>query len=102
MKYTGGVALGGGNGGPIVHLFNMLDMLEIKTSGWINIKFDRDINGPQRLNPNDFGDPLTFLLAPPAASQNVHFSVCDRIPPKLMIHFSSAKVSLQFSSNLII
>lgn len=25
---------------------------------------EKDVHGPQRKNPNDFGDPLTFLIAP--------------------------------------
>ncbi len=29
------------------------------------MKFCTDINGPQRMNYNQFVDPLTFLLAPP-------------------------------------
>lgn len=29
--------------------------------GWIVIKFDADIHGPQAICPNDFGDHLTFL-----------------------------------------
>lgn len=34
--------------------------------GWIAITFGRNIRGSQqRMNPNDLGDPLTFLLTPP-------------------------------------
>lgn len=35
------------------------------TIGWIAMKCCTDIRGPQRMNPNVFGDPLTFHLAPP-------------------------------------
>ncbi len=30
------------------------------------MKFGTAIHGPQRMDPHKFGDPLTFLLAPPA------------------------------------
>ncbi len=33
--------------------------------GWIALKLRTDIHGLQMMNPNDFGDPLTFPLAPP-------------------------------------
>ncbi len=29
------------------------------------MKFGADIDGPQRMNPADFGDALTFPLVPP-------------------------------------
>ncbi len=32
--------------------------------GWDDTKFDKDIHGSQRMNPNDFIDPLTFPVAP--------------------------------------
>ena len=32
----------------------------------IVIQIWRDIHSPQRMKPNDFGDPLTFSLVPPA------------------------------------
>lgn len=28
------------------------------------MRFDIDIRGPQGMNPNEFGDPLTFSLTP--------------------------------------
>ncbi len=31
---------------------------------WIDLKFDTDINGPQRIHHSNFGDPLTFPLVP--------------------------------------
>ncbi len=34
------------------------------TIGLIAMKFSRVINGFQRMNPNDFGDPMAFALAP--------------------------------------
>ncbi len=43
------------------------------TIGWIVIKFCTDVHGSQRMNPTDFGDPLTFSLAPPAG-QSFHLS----------------------------
>ncbi len=36
------------------------------TIWWLAMKFCTDIHGPQRINPNDVGAPLTFPLAPPA------------------------------------
>ncbi len=33
--------------------------------GWIAILRFADIHGAQRMNRNDFSDPLTFSLAPP-------------------------------------
>ncbi len=35
------------------------------TIGWIAVRFGADIHGSQRMNPNDFGDHLTFPPAPP-------------------------------------
>ncbi len=49
-------------------------LIQTEISGW---KFDTDIHGPQRMNPTDFGDPLTFPVLPPA-SQSFHSS-CENI-----------------------
>ncbi len=38
------------------------------------LKICADIHGAQRMNPDDFGDPLTFLLVR-QAGQIVHFHV---------------------------
>lgn len=38
-----------------------------------------DIYGPQRMNSNGFGDPLTFSLAPPWLS----FLFLSKIPQKV-------------------
>ncbi len=46
-------------------LFSLLFQTEVSTVGWIAMEFCTDIHGFQRMNPNDFGDPLTFPLAPP-------------------------------------
>ncbi len=35
------------------------------SAGWIAIKFGADIHGAEIMDRNDFGDPLTFPLAPP-------------------------------------
>ncbi len=43
------------------------------TIGWINMKFCTNIHGPQKMNPKNFGDPLTFPLAPPS-DQNFNMS----------------------------
>ena len=43
------------------------------TIGCIAVTFHTVIRGPQRMNPHDFGEPLTFLLAP-TASQSSHLS----------------------------
>ncbi len=32
----------------------------LTTTGWIAMKFCTDIYGPQRMNPTDFGDLMTF------------------------------------------
>lgn len=37
------------------------------------LKLGTNIQGAQRMNPNYFGDPLTFILAPPVA-KNVHLT----------------------------
>ena len=37
----------------------------ILTFGCIGMKFGADIYGPQRINPTDFGYPLSFTLVPP-------------------------------------
>ncbi len=34
------------------------------------MKFCTNIHDPQRMNPNDFGDPVTFTLVPP---EHCHF-----------------------------
>lgn len=33
---------------------------------WISTNLCTDIHGPNRMNPNGFGEPMTFPLAPPA------------------------------------
>ncbi len=33
------------------------------------MKFCSGIHGAQRMNPDDFGDPLTFPLAPPSGQK---------------------------------
>ncbi len=43
------------------------------TIGWIVMKFGADIHGAKRMSPNDFGDPLTFDIVPPAG-QSFHIS----------------------------
>ena len=30
--------------------------------GFIALEFGIDIHGPQRMNPNNFGNPVTFML----------------------------------------
>lgn len=37
---------------------------DVSTIKLIIMKFSKDICDPQRMNPNDFGDSLTFCLAP--------------------------------------
>ncbi len=37
------------------------------------MKFGTDIRGSERMNPNDFGDPLAFYVAP-RADQTFHLS----------------------------
>lgn len=49
-----------------VSLSITLIQTEISYIGWIVMIFCKDIHGPQKLNPNDFDDPLTISLAPPA------------------------------------
>ncbi len=39
------------------------------STGWIGTKFGTDIHDSRTMNPNDFGDPLTFFPhAPPQGS----------------------------------
>ncbi len=55
------------------------------------MKFGTDIHRAQKVNPNDFGDPLTFHLAP-SSGQNFSLSntlVCDQKPAKLHFVFSA-------------
>ncbi len=42
-----------------------------------------DVHGVQRMDPNDFSDPLTFHLVPPAG-QNLHISceISQRLPDR--------------------
>ena len=35
------------------------------TIEWIAMKFTTDLHGPWTIHSRDFGDPLTFSLAPP-------------------------------------
>lgn len=35
------------------------------TIGWVALMFNTDVQGTQRMNPNDFGELLTFPLARP-------------------------------------
>lgn len=37
------------------------------------MQFGGEIHGPQRMNPDDLGEPLTFPLPPPAG-QTFHLS----------------------------
>ncbi len=48
------------------------------------MKFSTDIHDPQRMNSNDFGDPLTFFIVPPAG-QSFHSS--SEIPQHLQHEF---------------
>lgn len=36
---------------------------EIKTMGWIVMKFGSEIHAPDKMNCNNFGDPFNFYLA---------------------------------------
>ncbi len=40
----------------------------ISTIGWTAMKLCTVIDSPQRMNPTDFGDPLTYTLVPPWGS----------------------------------
>ncbi len=42
---------------------------------WIGTKFSTDIHGSQTMNPNDFGDPQTFSLAPPWLSDGLPWNL---------------------------
>ena len=50
--------------GNVCWLFTILVQTEISQQLWQG--FCTDIHDPPRMNPNDFGDPLTFHLAPPS------------------------------------
>ena len=41
------------------------------TIGWITMKFCVDIHGPFRIRPTDFGDAVTFSLAPSGQNFNM-------------------------------
>lgn len=48
--------------------------IELKTTiGWIAVEFATDYQGPQRMNPNDFVDPLIYSLVL-QASHGFYFS----------------------------
>ncbi len=51
----------------LVSLSATLAKIEISQAPmrWIATEFDNDIRGSQRMNSNDFCDPMTFPLAPP-------------------------------------
>lgn len=40
-------------------------LVQTSQEQWIAMRFCVDISGPQRMNPTDYGDPLTFPPAPP-------------------------------------
>lgn len=46
----------------------LISFASSRLSGWadIVIKFGTDMDGAQRITPNDCGDPLTFPLVPTA------------------------------------
>lgn len=47
-------------------------MVSSTTIGWITIRFCSDIHGPKRIDCNNFGNSLTFELAP---SSDKYFNV---------------------------
>lgn len=52
------------------------------------MKFSTDVHVPQRMNPTDFGDDLTFHLAPPAGqSFNLSSEISHYLPDVLGQHF---------------
>ncbi len=55
----------------------------ISTIRLATIKLCTDIYDPQRMNPADFGDPLTFPLAPPAGQSFYLSSKTKGIPVSL-------------------
>ncbi len=51
------------------------------------------IHGPQRMNPNDFDDPLTFHQVPSSGQKsNCVIQVFDQIPAKLKTFPSASAV----------
>ncbi len=42
-----------------------------------------DIHSPQRMIPKDFGNPLTFNLAPPAGSFHLSSEISQHTPDRL-------------------
>lgn len=61
------------------------------------MKFSEDVHGPQRINPDllgwgwlvclcDFGDPLTFPVAPPPKSLPVHKTYPSLMAMKFTVH----------------
>lgn len=64
----------------------LIHHLSISTDiGRIAVKFGADVHGPQRTNPKELDDPLTFLLAPPAG-WNFQFRVkLDGLPCRWIV-----------------
>ncbi len=65
------------------------------------MKFGADIHGPQRMHPNDFGDPLAFPLVLPLG-QDLNLSntlVYDQIPKYLQVQWDQPQLHFVFSTN---
>ena len=66
------------------------------------MKFGADIHGPKRMNPNEFGDYLTFHLEP-SLGQKLCLSntfVYDEIPAKLLTFPTASALVLKMLSML--
>ncbi len=50
------------------------------TFRWIPMKLCEDIHGPQRMNPSDSGDSMSFSLAPPT---DLIFHLSSEISPRV-------------------
>lgn len=76
------------NVGCLVHDFP--DCNISTSTGWITMKFDTDIHGPQKINPIDFGDPLTFHLVQTTGqtfdlSSKISQHLIDRLAQTFMV-----------------
>ncbi len=58
---------------------------------WIAVKFGTHVHASLRINCNNFGDPLTFNLAP---SSGQNFNLCNTLVYDELLVFASALVVL--------
>lgn len=57
-------------------LWSRVKFINYRTVRWMAINLKKYINGPQRMNPSDFGNSLTFLSS---ATMRFTFMVCGEM-----------------------